>query len=296
MIESEFEHMMEQIDQELRNKDVPIPSRPLHAVGDVSKRLNTEITIVPEPVPAIPGRYDRLTLAAHIDRWYQARYGDSLKVHFGPGSVALLIKGDPWKMVLPRIYGKVICVCDPDLEKYRNSPRITTGPQRPTYNVLWCIEDIPAGLASTLTENERREILQFFMKAHEALQDFENIRSKPYVNEAIADLNSATAFILQRPPQYGLSKWSSLQLVEKLLKSFLKLKNASIPRHHKLQEIAQIAKDHGLVPPNVALLASAQCTAGVRYGEVPVTLGEAISAHHASLDLGKQLAGQIRGA
>lgn len=286
--------MMEHIDRELKNDGISIPSRPLLAVRSVSERTGTDIIFIPEPAPAVPGCYDRYTLATHIMRWYQVRYGDGLKVHLGPGTVAIMIKGDPWKMVLPRIYGEVVCICDPDLEKCRNSQRITTGPQRPIYNVLWCIEYFPAGLASTLTETERHEILQFFMKAHEALQDLENIRSKPYVNEAIADLNSATTFILQRPPQYGLSKWSSLQLVEKLLKSFLKLKKASIPRHHKLPKIVLIAKDYGLVPPNAALLGSVQCTAGVRYGEVPVTLGEAISAHHASLDLGKQLAGQIR--
>ena len=265
-------------------------------MGDVSKRLNTDIIFAPRPAPAIPGRYDRLTLAAHISSWYQIRYGDRLKVHFGPGSVALLIRGDPWKMVLPRIYGSVTCNCDPDLEKYRNAPRITTGPQRPNYNVLCCIEDFPAGLANALTENERREILRFFMNTHEVLQSLENISDKPYVNEAIADLQSATAFILGRPPQYGLSKWSSLQFVEKLLKSFLELKKAPIPKHHDLQKIAQGAQTFGLVLPNAAQLASVQCTAGVRYGEVAVTLGEAISAHHVSLDLERQLAGQIKGA
>ncbi len=288
--------MMEQVDQELRDKDITIPSRPLHAVGDVSKRLITDIIFAPEPAPAIPGRYDKLTLAAHISSWYETRYGDRLKVHPGPGSVVLLIRGDAWKMVLPQIYGHVICNCDPDLEKSRNAPRITTGPERPNYNILCCIEDFPAGLSNVLTEDERREILQFFMKAHEALQGIVNISEKPYVNEAIADLQTATASILGRPPQYGMSKWSSLQFIEKLLKSFLDLKKQPIPKHHDLRKIAQTAQTAGLVLPNASLLASVQCIAGVRYGEVQVTLEEATLAHHASLDLGKQLAAQIKTA
>jgi hypothetical protein len=293
---SEFELLMEQIDQILKDNGIPIPSRPLRAVRDVSIRLKTEIIVAPEPVPPIPGRYDRLTLAAHINSWYQTRYGDRLKIHFGPGSVALLIRGDPWKMVLPRILGSVNCNCDPDLEKDRKAPRIMRSPQRLNYNVLCCIEDFPAGLASSLTENERLEILQFFVKAHESLQSIETISDKPYVGEAIADLQSASASILARPPQYGLSKWSSLQFVEKLLKSFLELKKAPIPKHHNVEKIAQFAKAYGLALSDAALLASVQCTAGVRYGEVQVTLDEAVSAHHVSLDLGRQLAEQIKGA
>jgi hypothetical protein len=295
MNESDFEKLMEHTDQELKDQGVPIPSRPLHAFSEVSRRLNIAIVISPEAAPAIPRRYDRFTLAAHINRWYQARYGDSLKVHLGPGSVAVMIRGDPWKMVIPRIYGSVICICDPDLDKYRNSPRIAAGPQPPEYNVLLCIEKFPAGLTGILTDMERQEILQFFMKAHEALQSLERICSKPYVNEAIADLNSAVTFILQRPPQYGQSKWSSLQLVEKLLKSFLKMNKASIPKHHELRRILKSAQNYGLVAPDAALLASIQCPAGVRYGEVPVKREEAISAHHASLDVVNQLAGLIIG-
>lgn len=290
----QFNQMMEQIDQELRGKDVPIWWRPIHAISEVSKRLNTDIIFTPESAPVTLGRYDNLTLAAHVNKWFQDRYGDRLKVHLGPGSVALLIRGDPWKMVLPQIYGSVSCNCGPDIEKARNAPRISTGSELPQYNVLCCIEGFPARLANILSESERREILQFFMKAHKALQMMKNISEKPYVNEAIGDLQLAVESIFSRSPQYGMSKWSSLQFIEKLLKSFLKLKNRPIPRHHDLQKIAQTAQSAGLKLPNAALLASVQCVPGVRYGEPVVTLEDAIAAHHASLDLGEQLAAQIK--
>jgi hypothetical protein len=132
------------------------------------------------------------------------------------------------------------------------------------------------------------------MKAYHVLQEIENISNKPYVNEAIADLQIARASILEKPPHYGMSKWSSLQFIEKLLKSFLEIKSQPIPMHHNLQKIAQTAQTIGLILPNANLLASVQCIAGVRYGEVQVTLEEAISAHHASLDMGKHLVAQIK--
>ncbi len=296
MNKSDFDQMMEEIDQKLTDEGVPIYSRPLHAVRDVSERLHVEIIFAPECSTANLGHYDELTLAAHINNWYKIRYGDRLKVHLGPGSVALLIRGVPWKMVFPRIYGKVTFNCNPDLAKYRGAPRIATGLQELSYSVLCCIEDFSAGLARTLTQNERDEILQFFMNSLEVLHSIENISSKPYVNEASADLQLAVALIMAKRPQYGLSKWSSLQFVEKLLKSFLELKKTSIPKHHNLQKIFRAAEAFGLVLPNAAQLPLVQCVAGVRYGEVQVTLSEAISAHHASLTLAGDLAGQIKGA
>lgn len=296
MKESDFLSMMEDIDKELRRRDVPIDARPIHAIGEASKRLQIEIIGGPNLPPAVAGRYDTLTLAAHISDWYQARYGDRLKIHLGPGSVALLIRGDPWRLVLPRIFGTVTVTCDPDLEKYKNEPILNIGKRRQIPNILNCINDLPSGFAATLTDVECKEILDFFTSCLSCLQEMETIAGKPYLKEALADLDAAVSHIFTRPPQYGHSKWSSLQFVEKLLKSFLEQKGAKIPRHHKLTKIAQDAQAVGLEPLNPHLISIVQCSAGVRYGEISVTLEEAIKAHHASLDLAKRLTAQIKKA
>ena len=287
MNKKDFEAMMEEINKELRAKNVPIHARPIHAVGEAAKCLKTDVILAPLPAAAIEGHCNKLSLAAHIYDWYESRYGDRLKIHFGPGSVVLLIRGDPWRIVLPRIFGVVTVTCDPDLKKYRNASCVS---------ILNCIEDFPAGLAAKLTPDERKEILLLFTSSLDTLQQLEGITDKPYIKEAIADLESAVSQVFARPPQYGLSKWSSLQFVEKLLKSFLELKKAKVPRHHGLAKIAQEAQSVGLGSVNSDLLSKVQCSAGVRYGEVPVTLEEAIAVHHATLYLCRQLVPNIKQA
>lgn len=300
MNEKKFMSIMEEIDSDLRNKNVPIPARPIHALRAVAMRFNVKLMLAPLPSPAIPGRYDTNTLPAHIKDWYDSRYGDRLKSHFGSGSVVLLIKGDPWEMDLPRIYGEVDLICDPEIEKYRNMPMFTVSkkdnPKRHVLNPLICIRDYPEGSATALSSDERLYITNFFVKSYTALQQLESIADKPFIKEAMADLQSATNYILSKSPQYGLSKWSSLQFAEKLLKSFLKLKDLPIPKHHDLIKIAQVAQQMGLVISNLDILSKIQCTAGVRYGEVEVTLEEAITAHHAALELIMQLSDQIKAA
>lgn len=293
----EFEKLMEQIDKELRAKEVPIHARPIHAIGEVGKRLKIGFIFAPQPAPAVAGRYDSNTLAAHINKWYDDHYGDRLKIHHGPGSAVLLIRGDPWKIIFPRLYGAVTLACDPDLERYRNSPRVSVGKSPRIYcNVLNCIEGLPERLAKTLTEAERREIINFFKNTLDILHQLESITDRHYLNEAMADLQSAVSNILARPPQYGLCKWASLQFIEKLLKAFIQIKGGAVPKHHILQNIAREAEGLGLATVDHGLLSKIQCTAGVRYGEETVKLSEAIAAHHTSLELAKNLAHDVKGA
>jgi len=294
MNEREFESMMEEIDAGLRGSQVPIHARAFQAIADVSKRMKTELVVRLQPQSEIVGRYDASTLSAHIHAWCRERYGDRLKIRFGPGSVAILIRGDAWRLELPRVFGTARFACDPDLEKYKGQRLLRQGQVQPTYNVLNCIDEFPSGLAASLSVEERKEILAVF---HERFLDFaalESIADRAYVKEALADLEAAVVHILSRPPQYGLSKWSSLQFVEKLLKSFLAGVGAPIPRKHNLAGIAKLAQANGLSPVGRASLGRIQCPAGVRYGEVRVTLQEAIAAHQESLAVSRSLAEQVR--
>jgi hypothetical protein len=292
MNELAFLAMMEQVDKKLQAEGVPIYARPLHAMSEVGRLTKMDFLICSPHAKAIKGRFDYLTLGAHINEWYETRYGDRLKLHLGPGSVALLIRGEPWRMFLPRIYGTVHFTCVSDLEKYRNVPRVSRG--KPIVaNILNNIEKFSAGLAAMLSLTERKQILVFFLASMETHGRLEKVLDKPYVKEAKADLESSVSRIFSCPPQYGLSKWASLQFIEKLLKSFLELKNTPIPKHHDLTKIAQEAEKVGLRPVSRQLLASVQCSAGVRYGEVTVTLTEAMAAHHAALYLCRHLAPEI---
>jgi len=285
----EFNAMMEEIDEVLRSKGILIPHRPLWAVMEVSNRLKIKILAFSPGTKRIAGQYDTITLGEHINDWYISRYGNRLKLHLGPGSIAIIIKGEPWRLFIPRIYGTIDIYCDPDMKKHQCAPNIVVGKEPVICNVLNCIENFPEGMASILTMDERKQILIFFINSKNCLEGLEKILDIPYVNEAKVDLESSVAYIFTNPPEYGLSKWSSLQFIEKLIKSYLALKNEPVPRHHNLAEIANGAYNVGLQSLDSSLLERVQCSAGVRYGEIAVTLKEAISSHYAALTLSIKL-------
>jgi hypothetical protein len=284
-----FNAIMEQIDAKLRLKGTPIHGRSIAAMCELSGQLKTTIPFIPREFGAIDGVYNELTFATHIEEWYNLRYGERQKVYLSPGSVAFLIRDDPWRMKLPRFYGIIKVTCDRDLEKYINAPKVCINKDSPIYNILNCIEYLPQGLSNILTNDELKQILNLFLTGMDAYHQLEVIQNRPYIKEAKADIEASVSFIFATPPQYGLSKWSSLQFIEKLFKSFLSVKKAKVPRHHDLTKIAYEANNFGLNGVNHLLLATIQCDAGVRYGEPKVSLEEAIGAHHAALDLSKQL-------
>ena len=78
------------------------------------------------------------------------------------------------------------------------------------------------------------------------------------------------------------------------MKSFLILKGATIPQTHNLTRIAQQAQLVGLPQIDINLLSKVQCSAGVRYGEEAIELTDAITAHHASLDIARVLVNCIQ--
>lgn len=53
MKESDFLSMIENIDKELRRRDVPIVARPIHAIGEASKHLEIKIIGGPNLLPAV---------------------------------------------------------------------------------------------------------------------------------------------------------------------------------------------------------------------------------------------------
>jgi len=287
--DAEFQDLMERIDEDLRKESVPIPARPLSATAEASKRLRMTIG-GPNVLPAVPGRYDGLTTEAHIIAWYDRRYGDRLKMNCRLGSVVVMILGDPWRLLLPIVYGSVTITCDPDRKTHPSTKRW----ELPVCNVLERIEQFPPGQAAILTLEQRRALLNFFVFSMKTLQDLDGIADKSFIAEALADLESAVMHIMSHPAQYGLSRWASLQFMEKLLKSYLATKKATVPRNHQLQQLANSAQQLGLPALDPAAIAAIQCSAGVRYGEEQATLREAIMAHHASLRLAEIISEHIR--
>lgn len=290
--ESEFLKFIEEIDEGFKKQNMPIFQRPLHAIREICIQLKTSLPVIPQG-SAIPGLYSGDSLVAHVQEWYKKRYGDRLKIDFSPGKAAVLIKGDPWKIKFPLLFGRAKFVFDPDLEKHKEEPK-TKISEPIVANPLKCIERFTADIAKSLTKSEMSQLAQFFVSTFETLQRVVEIKNKPYIPEARADLDSAVNNIFSSPPNYGQSRWASLQFTEKLFKCFLKLKNVSFPKKHDLEFLSNLASQNGLPTISDSIIKDIQCPAGVRYGEITVTLEEAILAHHSSLKVCSVLSPAIK--
>ncbi|MDD5008303.1 MAG: hypothetical protein PHU49_12835 [Syntrophorhabdaceae bacterium] len=285
MTPSQFWDMMNEVDTFLASQNVPIHARPIRAFLEVGKRLHVNILIAPAHKITDPILFTSHNIATHISNWYDERYGDRLKIHMGPGSVAILIRGDAWKVVLPRVYGLVTYVCDPEIEKYKNMPKFSTRGRPIVLNIFNCIENMTEHYASQLSPEELKAITMFFDLSLKSLYQLEKIQSKPFIKEALSDLGSAVYHIFNIPPHYGFSKWSSLQFIEKQIKSLLKIKGVNFPFKHDLSLLAKIATEHGLLILDEVLLDKVKCDPGIRYGEYLTSLKEAMDAHMASIQL-----------
>lgn len=291
--EIDFNTLMEEVDDELRKAKVPIHARTIRALIVIRKRFKVNFLIAPSYNITSPHIFTNYNMATHVAGWYEKKYGDRLKMRFGPGQVAIMIKDDPWKIYLPEIYGQIRLVCDLDIEKYRNIPNMSVGGPPPILNILACIENMTSVYARTLTKNEMHIIINYFTLALDTLRRLKDMEQKPYIKEALSDLYSSVSHIFSSPPHYGQSKWSTLQFIEKLFKCYLKINNVTTPRTHDLNNIAKMAEDYGAKNIDYKLLSLIVCSPGIRYGELSAGLDDAIKAHDASIKMAHFLGKEI---
>jgi len=156
-------------------------------------------------------------------------------------------------------------------------------------------------LVNGLTENyvkslkteELKNIFNSFLLGNDTRNEMETLFDITLVQQAKGDLDASVAHIFSNPPQYGLSKWASLQSTEKLLKAFIEEKTGSYKFTHILKDLTKDAEKVGLRKNPTALTDLIQCPPDVRYGNSVVSLNEAIQAHHALLDICLGVARQI---
>lgn len=287
--------MMEEIDSELRRENVRIDRRQIAGFTKVGTRLRAKLTFAPLAEPAIAGKYEGDSLSAHILGWFKRRYGDRLNMDFSVGRVAVVIRNDPWRLQIPRVFGTVTFVCDQRLAVYRGRPSFAPSGHIAVFNILNSIEDLPDGLAGALRHDELDAIASFFISAGQAVYSLEEIVDQPFVTEATDDLRSAVDHLLSKPSaNCGFSKWSSAQFIEKLLKAFLENRSSTFRRTHNLSELADLVEQRGLALDRTALLAI-QCAPAVRYNSRSIAMADAVAAHHHSLALCHTIARGISG-
>jgi hypothetical protein len=184
-------------------------------------------------------------------------------------------------MVIPLLYGQATLIAVP--QPHEKPAPVTRDLLK--INVFDCIKDITWTYAKELTAIERKELILFLRWGLESFQEIHQIKNTIYVPEALGDLQVAVDGLFGNPKQCGLSKWSSLQAAEKLIKAFIKEKGGNVNKHHVLSKHLKRAYGLGLKKINQDNVEILECDAGVRYGEKVVTVHEAVEAHHASVDL-----------
>ena len=295
MTKHDFDMMMEDVDNELRTDNVRIDRRQFEGFARACKRLHLSLNFAPLKEPAIAGKYEGDSLSAHILEWFERRYGDRLNMDFSVAHVIVAIREDPWRLYIPRIFGRAFFVCDRRLADYRGRPSFYSDGRLPVFNMLNGIQDLPDGLAESLTDDELKEISSFYALALESTVALEEVAQQPLAKEARDDLRAAVEYLLSKPTaNCALSKWSSLQFIEKLMKAFLGCRSIPYAYTHKLSDLAALCAEEGLFL-DAALLDSIQCSPSVRYDSKSVSLREAIAAHHNGLRLAGEVARAILG-
>jgi len=269
----DFLNLIESVDSEMRQENVPMHARPTQAVIRIGKRLKINLMIAP------PDKTTR-----QIYDWFDNKYGNRLKIDFSPGELAFLLRNDLFRFRFPKIWGQISVEADiSTFGKRKKSVEFTESHLK--INFLDFIIDFTEAYAKSLLPSELQEISRLFKWGVESFDFVRAISNITYVKEALGDFHSSVTHLFSNPPQYGLSRYASLQATEKLLKAYIKSRGQKPKRNHNLQALADRASSLGLVKFRPDVIEKIQCIGGVRYGEVSVSLHEAIDAHHAAINI-----------
>jgi hypothetical protein len=215
--------------------------------------------------------------ARRINEWFQKRYGGRLKVDFCIGRMLILVAGDPYVARYPLVYGTV------------------------QLNLLQVIQGVTPATLQALPQRDLQAVLDLAKEGFEAC----NVLSR-VPRQLVADRDTAVDQVMARPPDLGLSKWSSLQSVEKMLNAFLEkasggswklARKKGAAHQHDLAPLIGEAEGRGLAAVDRQHLKRVECTASVRYPGRPeamaVTLADAVGANQSSLFLCASVAKQL---
>jgi hypothetical protein len=281
--EQEFLALMEDIDRELADEGVKITARPIMAGLRITKRYDIVLNACPPRRAPKAGCFEPLEISIRVHHWVEQRYGQRINVPFHIGRVVLPLRGALYVISCPTTYGTVQFVCEPHSFGQARETLGTNAP--PTCNMVDLVEDLTADFARSLTAEEVIKIGAAFVTGMGAYSALRVINDVDYVREAVGDFDAAVFHLMDHQPQPGLSKWASLQAVEKLIKAYIAQKGGTVRFIHSLQRLTDQAITLGLPAPPEQYLADVQCPAGVRYGEVAVSVEEAVKAHLISLEL-----------
>jgi hypothetical protein len=295
--EAEFQEVMAEVDRQLQTEMVPIPSRPMRAESILARRLGEPfVHPYPRREPA-DGCYTGHDLTIRVSRWFRVRYGDRLKMFFGPGRMVLMVMGDAWLVQLPMLFGTWDLFLSATEQSDPPGPRVRRAGQpfvALRYNIAESIVALPRAVVARLSDTESTKLIQSWRNGWLALIAVGEIEARhELVRLACADLDSTVEHLIGQRGNLGLAHWAALQAVEKMLKAYIALRRATYKHSHDLDELATDAEALGLPVIDRRWLGYVQCSAGVRYGSGKVDTASAVAAHHASIGISAHIARSI---
>lgn len=193
-------------------------------------------------------------LVEKVTEWFKQMYRERLKINFDIGCSLIEIRRDLYKVRFPLVFGT--CKINP-------------------FNL---IENCTPRFLHSLNKDESDSIANQIIQHYKIYANFRNLQ-----NICVSELKTAIDKILDRNPEYGLSRWASLQAAEKAIKEFIRSKGEKANRTHNINDLICKAKLLGLPDIDELSISQVQCSASVRYVEEPSTIKQAYTAYCAAL-------------
>lgn len=285
--------ILREIDQSLKEKDIPPHSRPIMAVIEFGNRFHISLPLAKLPPGAPPELVETSVHTDRIHRWYEEVYGERIKTDFSDkAKVAVLADGDIWEMRLPLIYGMAV------IEVKRELPKDTgnrIGTKVLNINACASLTGITEARLKHFSDDDLNEVYGLLVVGLDVRKAFDRFRkAAPMFAAAEEDWFAAVAHMTNQSPNWGQARWSSLQMTEKFLKGLITLVgDVPVKRVHDLMELHDALAFSAPALNLKKLLADIQCSASVRYNDpkTPSTRQQAYTAHKASLLVVRVLGG-----
>jgi hypothetical protein len=261
-----------EIDNELRASNSQVSGRELRGWMNFCQRFNLAMRM-DDP------------LAVRIFDWFKKQYGDRLNLQMDFGTTVAHIRHDRYPMRLIRIYGSTIVHCDPVLHDSNFGPSLRTDGTPPKSNLLNYLQGLTREFIKLLTPDECNDLLDAYVRGVLGFSRMQDAHGSPLSKETLDDLHQSAAHLTAHNPNYGFSRWASLQATEKLVKSFIVGRRQTPNKTHDLGILVTSAVSLGMPAPSPANVQEIQCSANVRYSAASVGKFEALKAHYAALIL-----------
>lgn len=284
-IPDDISSVLREIDQSLKEQDVPPHARPVRAVIEFGKRFRISLPLA-KLTPGAPAELVKTSVYTdRIHRWYREVYGDLIKVDFSEKArVAVLADGDIWEMRIPLIFGLAV------VEVKRDLPSHTNGlPRTKVLRINACasLTGVTEARLRYFSDDDLNEVYGAFHVGLDVRHAFERFRKvHPMFGAAEDDWFAAVGHMTNQSPNWGHARWYSLQMAEKFMKAMVAIiGDQEAPWGHDLLKphdaLAHSIRDFDLRH----LLADIRCDASVRYDDAktPSTRENAYAAHKASL-------------